>query len=215
MSEGQESAKQPSSTQLHQNRRVLLGIFGIPALVFALSSILYYLVDSGVIELGTVNNGELIVPPLHLTDIHLQRMDGSEFDYSQPEPLWTFLVIGDDACNGDCERMLYVARQSVVALGKKMNQMRLGYLTQTGSIDTQLEQRFETEYRGIEVFTAKEDQLQALFADSVANTAQPRTFFVVDPQGWLMMYYQAEATDQDSLNTLGKAVVSDMKRLLD
>ena len=37
---------------------------------------------------------------------------------------------------------------------------------------------------------------------------------ILDPRGWLMMQYEAENTEQDTLNTLGKAVVRDMKRLI-
>lgn len=208
----QDSAQ--DSVQQQKNRRVLLGIFGIPALVFIFSSGLYYLVNSGALELGTVNNGELVTPPLPLTDLPLQRVDGSDFDYSLPEPKWTFLVIGDSVCTGECERMLYVARQSIVAMGKKMHEVRLAYLTETGEIADSLQQRLDEEYRGTEVFTVNSTHLQGLFADSAASTDQPRSFFVIDPRGWLMMYYQVADTQQDTLNTLGKAVVKDMKRLI-
>lgn len=203
------------STQTNRsNRRVLLGIFGIPIVVFVLSTALYYLVVNDVIQLGTVNNGELVTPPLKLADVALTHVDSSVFEFESGEPLWTFLVIGDERCEDSCARMLYLARQSIVALGKKMNRVRLAYLTPAEVIDPALQARIDREYRGIELLHMPAGQLQALFAEAGAQPMQPRTFFVVDPQGWLMMFYQAEDTEQDTLNSLGKAVVRDMKRLL-
>ncbi len=58
------SEQRVDQEQTKKNRKVILGIFGIPALVLILSSLLYYLVESSVVDLGTVNNGELVVPPL-------------------------------------------------------------------------------------------------------------------------------------------------------
>lgn len=196
------------------NRRALMAIFVIPVVVFAISTLLYYLVQNEVIQLGTVNNGELVTPPLALTELPLQGLDGYEYDYAGDDPRWTFLVIGDSRCEGSCERMMYVARQSIVALGKKMNRVKLAYLTTAGGLDDALQMRIDKEYRGMELIRVAEPELAGLFADAKPQPHQPRTFFVVDPQGWLMMFYQVEDTGQDTLNTLGKAVVHDMKRLI-
>lgn len=205
---------QNNPEQLSKNRRVIVGIFAIPLLVFALSTGLYYLVQWKAVELGTVNNGELVIPPLPFADLPLATMDGSAFDYSMPERKWAFVVFGDSDCEGDCERMLYIARQSIVALAKKMDRVRLVYFSQPGAISDTLHHRFEQEYRGLDVITAPPRKLQALFADAVPSADQPRSLFVVDPHGWLMMSYQVGDTHQQTLNTLGKAVVHDMKRLI-
>jgi len=42
----------------------------------------------------------------------------------------------------------------------------------------------------------------------------PRAFYVVDPLGWVMMYYRAGDTEQQTLTTLGKDVLKDMGRLI-
>lgn len=200
--------------QSKENRRVLLGIFGIPILVLLFSTGLYYLVDSGTVELGTVNNGELIRPPLKFTDLPLRTPTGEPFDYEQSDPRWTFVVFGDSECAGDCERMLYIARQSIIATGKKMHRLQLAYLTSTGPLEPSFERLIDEEYHGLRVVAVDEVELQALFADAKPQPYQPRTFFVVDPHGWLMMFYQVEDTGQQTLNALGKAVVKDMKRLI-
>ncbi|ARN74067.1 SCO family protein [Oceanicoccus sagamiensis] len=196
-----------------KNRKVILGIFGIPALVFILSTGLYFLVSSKTVDMGTVNNGALVVPPLQFAELPLMNLDGQPFDYSKPEPKWAFVVLGDQRCEGNCERMLYIARQSIIALAKKMNRVRLFYVTNNG-IDEALSERFKTEYKGIEVIALKDSDVRQLFSPVELEPFKASTFYVVDPRGWLMMHYEAENTEQDTLNTLGKAVVRDMKRLI-
>ncbi len=200
-------------TNNHSGRKVLLGIVGTPVLVIVLSSLLFYLVDNQAVELGTVNNGELVSPPLQFAEAPLKTLSGEKFSYDKPEPKWSFVVFGDNECLGDCERMLYVARQSRTALGRDMNRIRLHYVTTAQEISNELQQRLQQEYKEIQVIVLSEAELQQLFTGSAANPLAEKTFYVVDPRGWLMMFYRAEDTEQTTLNDLGKAVVRDMKRL--
>ncbi len=210
---GQGFKTEKEVEQNKKNRKVILGIFGIPALVFIFSTGLYLLVSSKTVDMGTVNNGELVVPPLQFAELPLQNIDGDNFDYSKPEPKWAFVVFGDQRCVDNCERMLYIARQSIIALAKKMNRVRLFYVTSNG-VDEALSQRFDAEYKGIEVISLQDSDIRQLFTQVDIDPFKASTFYVVDPRGWLMMQYEAENTEQDTLNTLGKAVVRDMKRLI-
>jgi cytochrome oxidase Cu insertion factor (SCO1/SenC/PrrC family) len=200
--------------QLRKNRKVILGIFGIPALVFILSSMLYYLVENKSIDLGTVNNGELVTPPLQFSGLPLVDDRGEVFDYTKPDPKWAFVVFGDSECIGSCERMLYIARQSIISLAKRMGQLRLMYVTADGVIGNELQQRFEREYIGMDTVSVTDAEVDKLFVDANIDPFQPNSFYVVDNRGWLMMVYQIENTNQENINALGKAVVRDMKRLL-
>ena len=198
-------------TTKSNGRWVLYAIVGIPLLVIALSSVLYWLADSRRVDLGTVNNGELIIPPLQFAEAELKTLQGIPYAFADLEPKWMFLVIGDRACENACERMLYLARQSLVALGKRMNRVRLGYLSYENAINQDLQQRFIGEYPGIERIAIDRTALQRLLGDT---PQQANSFYVVDPQGWLMMRYQADDLEQAALNDLGKAIVKDMKRLI-
>lgn len=200
--------------QASSNKKVFLGIVGIPVLVILLSTALYFLVQSRSVDLGTVNNGELISPPLQFGQLPLTGIDGGAFDYSKPEPKWTFIVIGDQNCRASCEKMLYVARQSIVAMGKKMGRLRMMYISSEGVISSQLQERFAQEYIGLQVVAMTFAELDELFRASTVDPFANQQFFVADPRGWLMMVYKTDTTDQDTLNTLGKAVVRDMKRLI-
>ena len=100
---------QTSSSTLQKagsGRKVLIAIVAIPAVVLLLSTGLYYMVNTKAISLSTVNNGTLVSPPIRLTELSLKTPQGDDYDYSLPEPKWSFLVIAGRDCNRVCERML-------------------------------------------------------------------------------------------------------------
>ena len=202
--------KEHISAQQKNNRKVIVAICGIPVIVILLSSLLYYLVNSKAVDLGTVNNGELITPALLLPSdlISAPIADGDD------EPKWAYMVIGDRNCTNECERMLYIARQSIVALARKMGRVKLVYISTDGEISESLSQRFAREYIGIEVHRRTNDFVVDLFSGSEIDPFDTMQFFVVDPRGWLMMRYTVKDTSQETLNVLGKAVVRDMRRLI-
>lgn len=200
--------------QTRKNRKIILGIFGIPAGVLLLSSILYLLVDTKTVVLGTVNNGVLVSPPLPFIELSLTTISGDRFDYNKPEPKWAFVVFGDYDCKDSCEKMLYVARQSITALAKNMNRVRLVYVTADGVISAELQRRLDQEYIGIDALAINRDTIETLFSKTEIDPFAPNSFNVIDPRGWIMMHYAVENTDQSTLNELGKAVVKDMKRLI-
>lgn len=204
--------------QLKHSRRVLSLIFGIPFGVILLSTVLYFLVDTKVVDLGTVNKGTLVAPPLPFYEMPLFNLggstDGTSFEYAQLEPKWGFVVFGDRNCAGSCEKMLYIARQSNIALAKKMNRVRMIYVSTEGAISAELQTLFDEQYKDITVVAADEQALGSFFAESGTEPLQPNTFFITDPRGWLMMYYQVDNVDQTTLNALGKDVLRDMKRLI-
>lgn len=204
--------KENISAQQKNNRKVIVAICGIPVIVILLSSLLYYLVNSKGVDLGTVNNGELITPPLllpsDLSSLPTETVDGDQ------EPKWAYMIIGDKHCIDACERMLYVARQSIVALARKMGRVKLVYTNTDSEISEALSQRLDKEYKGIEIHNSSSDLVDDLFSGTAVDPFDAMQFFVVDPRGWLMMRYTVEDTSQETLNVLGKAVVRDMRRLI-
>jgi cytochrome oxidase Cu insertion factor (SCO1/SenC/PrrC family) len=210
----QEINSEEKQLQNKKNRKVILAICGIPIAIILFSTALYFLVETKTVDLGTVNNGQLIVPPLEFSALSLTTLSGEKFDYSKPDPKWAYIVFGDKRCINACESMLYIARQSIIALAKKMSRVRLIYVTTDGLIDETLQQRFDEEYRGLDIVSVKKSDIEKLFAESAIKPFKNNTFYVADPRGWLMMHYEIENTQQDTLNVLGKAVVRDMKRLI-
>tara|TARA_R110000868_G_scaffold391396_1_gene661383 strand:- start:30728 stop:31363 length:636 start_codon:yes stop_codon:yes gene_type:complete len=195
-------------------RKVLYAIVAIPVAVLLFSTVLYYMADNKVLNLGTVNNGTLITPPIQLADLPLTRSNGEAYDYHQPESKWSFVVIGGSECNARCERMLYLSRQAHHSLERRMLQVQRLYLNYDQTISEPLQALFAEDYATTEMLYVDKTKLQKLIAGSVAADLADNRFYVVDHNGWLMMYYSAEDLEQTTLNDLGKAVIKDMKRLI-
>jgi hypothetical protein len=209
--------------QTQKNRMTLLLIAGIPLVMVLAATWLWYFVARGDLDLvgalGTANRGTLVRPPRQLDDVELFEDNGLSFKYADLEPKWTLLVTAPGGrCELACEQSLYVTRQIHVALGKDFPRVRRFYASEGKVADTQLtvqelsDQRpvpesfaalLESEHRGIKALELGEGAYNQLFAE---HTVDPSTWYLVDPAGWIMMYYNNEVSYKD--------VISDLKFLL-
>ena len=228
-----EQAQQHRLTR--SNRLTLLLIIGIPILIILLSSLMYWLAENRVVALDTVNNGTLITPPLQIDEIPLHDRFGNNIRYQQLDPVWTLLVVGDGGCDSRCEQLLYLTRQTHIASGKLMNDIRRAYLaldtepvTDSRSLiwaedsDRHLDVAEQPAKAGAFVKSNSEllqwrvnrSDWLALFADSAVDPLAENTVFLVDRRGWVMMHYQAADLETMTLSVLSKGIIKDMKRLL-
>lgn len=203
------SSEQPSTSK----KQVAL-ILAIPVLVIAISSVMFLLAQKRVLDFGTVNRGQLIQPPVQLSELRPTRADGGEFLFDTAESRWVFMVVGGRDCSGACERMLYLTRQTHVALGKKTDRVERIYLATEGPLSPSLRDFLEAEHSDMTVASVDGSEFVEAFAKLPTSPLDERSFYVVDPMGWVMMVYRAEDTSTDTLTTLGKDVLKDMRRLL-
>lgn len=203
-----------TAQQTKKGRKILLTIIAIPVAIILLSTALYFMVDTKVVDLGTVNNGTLITPPLRFSELPLQTVAGQASVYGGAESKWSYVVFGDSQCLEGCERMLYLTRQTHIALAKKMPRVQRLYVSVDGAISESLHSEIQQHYADSVVATVDEAALRTMFANSAIDPLQKNSFFVVDHNGWLMMVYQADDLQQQTLNDLGKLVLKDMRRLL-
>ncbi|CAA0111255.1 hypothetical protein [Zhongshania aliphaticivorans] len=197
-----------------RGKRLLSLILGIPIVVILLSSAVYYLAKENIINFRTVNRGTLIDPPVQLGELHPQRSDGGEFLFNRAESRWVYMVVGGQDCVDACERMLYLTRQTHTALGKKMDRVERIYLAVDGPLSPKLRDFIEAEHSDINVLYADGTPFLSKLKNLEINPFDSRAFYVVDPMGWVMMYYRAGDTEQQTLTTLGKDVLKDMGRLI-
>ena len=202
---------------------VLLLIGGIPVILVLVATWLWYFVARGDLDLvgmlGTANRGSLVQPPRQLNDQGLTDGGGLALLYTDLEPRWAMLVPGATArCDEACEQSLYVTRQIHVALGKEFNRLRRLYVSAAPAGDVELavaqlsDQRpapdsfsayLEQEHRGLKVLTLDQGAFPQLFQE---HEADPSTWYLVDPAGWIMMSYNSEIPYKD--------VIADLKFLL-
>ncbi len=197
--------------QQKNNRMTLAVIAGIPLMVILTATWLWVYVINGALDLlaitGTQNRGTLITPPQQIDELSLTR-GGEEFRYSEQDRKWTFLIPGGRFCDSTCEQTLYLTRQTHTALGKDALRLRRYYLATDGVAGADLQVLLRDEHPRLQSLESVDGEFNNLLVGSKlpgAGAAQG-AFYVVDPQGWIMMLYTQENTYKDT--------ISDMKFLL-
>lgn len=193
----------PTPAQIQRGRRtaILLFAIGFGPMVFA--TIMFY--TGWLNPVGHTNNGVLITPVVPVSELQLQTRSGqpleARFGPDKPEAQWMMLVVSGD-CGGDCEQLLYLARQVNIALGKNAN--RVSRAAALGSVPADLAQRWNSEYSLMERLQPAPGAAPAWPAG--VNPEKTPRILLVDPFGNLMMHYGTGNT--------GKEVLKDLKHLL-
>ncbi|MGI9292686.1 MAG: hypothetical protein ACR2PS_01780 [Pseudomonadales bacterium] len=191
------------STQARVNRYKLLLLFGIPFIIMA-GAYLVYTTGIGIPK-STSNKGILINPPLQIGDMKsLQRQPFPPAD----NKLWFFLVPGGADCDGACRERLYQTRQIRTALGKHTHRVQRIYLSLAGAEpNEELRQFLDSEHADLQIVNAVPEELAKLITAAATPPADTeQVFYVADPQGFIMLYYDSQHSGKDTL--------ADMKFLL-
>jgi hypothetical protein len=121
-------------------------------------------------------------------------------------------------CNTACEKSLYVTRQIHVAMGKEFNRLRRIYISDYAAQVTALNveklsdgqpapddfaQYLSAQHHGLQTLVLSAASYAVLFPE---QTADPSTWYLMDPAGWIMMSYNDEVPYKD--------VIADLKFLL-
>jgi cytochrome oxidase Cu insertion factor (SCO1/SenC/PrrC family) len=193
-----------------RGRMVLLLIAGLPATMILAATWLWFYVASGDIDLvdmlGTANHGELIAPPRSLSE--LQFVDAADNRVSptdQGSGVWTILVPTPTHCDRDCVQLLHYTHQIRTAMGKYTNRIQRISLSFDEAQVSALQGELATEHPQLKFLYTSAARWNQLMAGIESRNDGPG-YYLVDPQGWIMMWYQAEAD--------GKDVMADLKFLL-
>jgi hypothetical protein len=193
-----------------KNRATLLLIAGIPVVVILAATLLWLVVDSGRVDvvglLGTANRGTLVQPPRPLAKLELRDVAGEAWRVEPgPEGLWYLVVPGAASCDATCDERLYFTRQLRAAMGKYQPRLQRLYLVRGAARGDALSEAQRGEHPGLKVLYTPATQFDGLFADAARDGDAP-AYYVVDPRGWMMMYYTADHHYKD--------VMADLKFLL-
>lgn len=181
---------------------------GLPLIGILLTTAYYFYVTREGIHLESKNQGILIAPPKMITDIPLSSSEGKKYQWLQPEKKWVFLVVAGKECDQACQKKLYLTRQIRKALGKYSLRIENIYLDLDSSLSDETRQWLAKEHPEVKVIYTEDEKAKAwaVQQDPHLDLLQTANFYVVDPAGWVMMYY-TDAHDY-------KAVIKDMKFLL-
>lgn len=191
--------KQMSPEQVRRGRRMALLLFAIGFGPMILATVMYY--TGWMNPTGHSNNGELIQPPVAVSELNMLGAEGApleqRFGPDLEEPEWMLMVVARD-CGATCEDLLYRARQVNIALGKNAN--RVNRSAWLGNVNQDLAERWSEEYQSMEKLSLPENG-EPSWPLGVDPANDPR-ILVVDPFGNIIMHYGSEHTGKEMLNDL-------------
>ncbi len=198
-----------------KNRMTLLLVAGIPLILTAISTWLWVFVVKGDIDLigmiGTRNHGNLINPPVQVDEFEKSTLSGEVYRYDAQLKQWAFVNNVTAPCEATCQESLYIARQTRSALGKEMTRIRRYAIAASVEDFAAIETLLNEQHSEVIRLVASDDLLRMIPKQTAGTTPglnmSPRDdFYVVDPNGWLMMQYTEQHT--------GRQMIDDMKFLL-
>lgn len=190
---------------LRRSRIQLLLIFGLFLIPPVGAWVAWqYLGDHGVE--ATTNAGTLVSPARPVRIEGLQSADGGQFDGSSLRGRWTYVVFAPEGCDERCQQQLYLTRQVRMAMSKDIR--RVQRLLVLGiSPDADLMKRLDSEHSDLEWVV--QDTVDGVFArqfNGAGYTGNGVQYFLLDPLGNLMMFYD--------LSTPTKGMMKDLQKLL-
>lgn len=192
-----------------KNKHIPAIIMGSLILVVVASTLLFRAAVNGGIDLpallGTKNNGVLIKPPRAIAELPLQSANGDTFDFAKQPKQWSIAIPVSAHCDAQCEQTLYITRQIHIALGKYTERVRRYLIATEYPLDAEFENLLK-QHPTIEVLRVDSAEFSQYVARSNLQPLQNHQYFLIDPEGWLMMYYGPQHE--------GKSVLKDLKFLL-
>jgi cytochrome oxidase Cu insertion factor (SCO1/SenC/PrrC family) len=190
---------------LRRSRIQLLLIFGLFLIPPVGAWITWqYLGDHGVE--ATTNAGTLVSPAQPVRVKGLLTADGGQFDDAGLRGRWTYVMFAQQGCDDRCQQQLYLTRQVRMAMNKDVR--RVQRLLVLGSLpDAALVQRLAAEHSDLRWVV--QDAAGDRFADQFQGAGFSSSgvqYFLLDPLGNLMMFYD--------LSTPAKGMMKDLQKLL-
>lgn len=174
----------------------------VAAVVLVPMVVAYVIYETGVgIPTHTINKGVLLTPPQQIDDIVLRKLNGDIIKVANLDKKWRLVVPEMDVCEESCKQSLYVTRQVHTRLNEKYT--RVEHLLLVPQLDPVLADYLKTEHRNLQVLLVEPQAWSDLLS---ATNYENGRYLMMDPEGFLMMYYQDQHTGNDLL--------ADLKRML-
>ncbi len=193
-------------------RVVILLIAGLPVTMILAATWLWFFVAHGDLDLvglvGTGNNGRLVETPINVSEWSFADETGAELVWSDLGPRWKFVLPQPSTlCSEDCQERLYKTRQIHIAVGRDFNRVsRIIALPQSRLSSSNYSEDFEnlmtrvrTDHKGLLI--ARFGKQDWMVLDALAKSYGPG-WFLVDPAGWVMMFYDDKLSYKEVLRDL-------------
>jgi hypothetical protein len=186
------------------SRKTLLAMFFVSFMPIVAA---YFMFFSGVGVPGkTVNSGVLFDRPISLKALFGEN--SSEWLAIKSAPKWRLLIPIGTSCPKACEQNLYTTRQVHIRLGEKSARLERVLINIGGTVGQRISDKVIPEHPRIKPLNVHSELWSEWLLSgglSLDSTQQPY-YFLVDQEGFAMMYYTAEHH--------GNALLKDIKRAL-
>ncbi len=188
---------------------VLLGATLVLPMVAA-----YVIFKTGIgLPRGTVNHGDLLKPVKAIGELNFIDEAGNPVDLLDGDKKWKILIPAGADCDQVCRQNLYLTRQVHIGLGEKAHRVERIYINGDTGLDPSLKSFLQREHPKLKrVRVAPEKWRQWLASTNAAPPSTQRdslnthNYFLVDQEGFAMMFYSPAHK--------GKDLLQDLKRLL-
>jgi len=191
------------------SKRNLLIIAGMPLLVMLAATLLFRATQNGEINLvnllGTGNIGDLLQPAIETSKLELRDEKGNVASWPASSH-WSIVVPAFDGCNASCLQNLMTTRQVHLALGREEGRVRRVLLLIDTPLSAEAAAQIQKDHPHIVIARTTRDAIDNLLATQPKFSATSTSWYLADPQGWLMMHYGARHS--------GKDLLTDLKHLL-
>lgn len=190
----QETLSDSDKKELRSSRLKLAILIIVP---FALMAIAWTMFYTGVgMPVGTANKGELIDPPLQLSDAAPEL--SSLFENNGQ---WFFVQQIGRSCDEHCSERLYLSRQIRIAMGKNTHKLqRLFLLDPDTTLAPAFQELLETEHADASIQAVSKQAFDELQASNQSNTDVD--LYIADNRGFMMLYYTPEHGYKETMKDL-------------
>ena len=173
---------------------LLIAVFVVPLLI----AMAMYAMRDYVPTVKSVSHGELIHPaqPIAVLEVQLPSKQSKTLEDIQGK--WTYFIYSPNVCDLECEASLFKLRQTKIATGRESNRIQSVLLTDASKVNSGILDRNQRTHVGRLLKLELENQ------PGVQKQLQPGRIYLVDPNGNLMMQYDATSTSRGMLKDIKK-----------
>lgn len=159
--------------------------------------------DALLSRLGTTNHGTFIQPMLDITQLPLETVDASPWQYDEQKIKWRIVLPDDGSCRQDCRQMLHLTRQLHIRLGKNTGRLERIFLLLGTELAPETKELLDKDHPYLKVLRVVPEAFEQWIG--AANTgwqAGVTRALLLDQNGRAMMFYTPQSEGNDMLEDL-------------
>lgn len=161
---------------------------------------------------GKTNRGQLMTPPVAFAGLAVRDSKGAALQADATKGKWWLVYVMPAQCESACRNRLFQMRQTSVALGKEADRVRQ-VIVLTAPLTADSTTFIAREFPGFLQVQAESALVDKAFASVTAHAAVAGNLYVMDPMGWMMLFYAPEADEKASI-IKAEDILMDLKKLL-